>query len=398
MDNENTLRPIHPEDRSYRDVMMLFSDQPVKPKYWFKDFGDYWSCSCGQINRGDICSNCGIERELLRQLFDGDMPDSSAAACGTDPADPVETDAETESVPYDDSYRFEADEDSDSEAVAYESDGAEDHDPPDSSGEFTDYQRRRRRTGKVMILLLVLILLLGGGLAVFYFYGLPEIKRQNDIQTNAAKNSLIESLPGALSAYDDSAVSFDINRSVGDHYYEKKNYEKAIEYYNKALDSKSDESLRRKVDAAKYNYVSTHRKEGGALFETYLDELYKAKHSGIQHIYDSYYEWEASIVTNTGAKDYTTDMSTINRANTIYFHTTFSGGPPDEKLDLYYEIVWPDGSKQKRAISSTKSSGETVTTNCTYTYPAKPGEGKLIYRIFSNSNHKQLATDSVTLQ
>ena len=62
-------RPLTPEDDIYEDILEHFSSAPTKPKYWFEEFGDYWSCSCGHINKGDICTNCGLERDLLRSLF-----------------------------------------------------------------------------------------------------------------------------------------------------------------------------------------------------------------------------------------------------------------------------------------------------------------------------------------
>ena len=62
-------RPLTPDDDIYEEVLEQFASAPTKPKYWFEEFGDYWSCSCGHINKGSYCKNCGIERELLRSLF-----------------------------------------------------------------------------------------------------------------------------------------------------------------------------------------------------------------------------------------------------------------------------------------------------------------------------------------
>lgn len=62
-------RPLTPDDEIYEDILEQFASAPTKPKYWFEEFGDYWSCSCGHINKGDSCKNCGLERELLRSLF-----------------------------------------------------------------------------------------------------------------------------------------------------------------------------------------------------------------------------------------------------------------------------------------------------------------------------------------
>jgi len=62
-------RPLTPDDDIYEDIIEQFATAPTKPKYWFEEFGDYWSCSCGHINKGERCKSCGLERELLRSLF-----------------------------------------------------------------------------------------------------------------------------------------------------------------------------------------------------------------------------------------------------------------------------------------------------------------------------------------
>ena len=70
------LQPLTPSDEKYDDIMDNYeevmekmSSNPTKPKYWFKEQGDHWFCTCGQLNKGDVCSNCGLERDILRALF-----------------------------------------------------------------------------------------------------------------------------------------------------------------------------------------------------------------------------------------------------------------------------------------------------------------------------------------
>jgi hypothetical protein len=74
--NSFALQPLLPNDEKYDDIMDNYeeviekmSSNPTKPKYWFKEQGDHWYCTCGQLNKGDSCSNCGLERDLLRALF-----------------------------------------------------------------------------------------------------------------------------------------------------------------------------------------------------------------------------------------------------------------------------------------------------------------------------------------
>ena len=67
-------RPLTPDDDIYEDIIEQFASAPTKPKYWFEEFGDYWSCSCGHINKGDRCKSCGLERDLLTGHRADDCP------------------------------------------------------------------------------------------------------------------------------------------------------------------------------------------------------------------------------------------------------------------------------------------------------------------------------------
>lgn len=386
-----------PEDKTYRDVMMLYSDHPVKPKYWYEDYGDYWSCSCGQVNRDDTCSNCGLDRALLKELFksgnlDAPAPAASVArsskkgASSKDDKDPGSDDDNTKADQTEDDTEIKATDDSET---------AVDGEEYEYIDEEAVYARRKRRTRRIMIVLLLMIFLLGGGLAAFYFYALPELDRRDQLYSDATRDTLVRELPEAVAPL--SETRFDIYRYAGDSKYEDKEYEKAIEYYNKALEIKSDESIKQKILAAKFSYVSANQEEGGKTFRKYLAELKKENYPGIQDIYERTYDWKASIVTNNASNDYSTDMSSISRQYAIYFHTTLSGGPPDEQLDLYYEIIWPDGTSERKSVSGSKGDGETVSTRCQYTFPPTPNEGRLTYKLYNNSNNKMMATDSIVL-
>ncbi|MBQ6401244.1 MAG: tetratricopeptide repeat protein [Firmicutes bacterium] len=405
-------RPITPEDESYRDVMMLFTNHPVQPKYWFEDFGDYWSCSCGQINRGDTCSNCGLERELLRKLFilhkpgespDEGGPDGERAEAGVAFAqggDGTSEDTPSEEAP-------------DRAAGKKKEDapcGADDEPEPEEDGEpdadavraaeEADLRSRRRKTKRIMIILIVLLLLLGGGLAFFYYYALPEYHRQHDLRTNAAKDVLSHSLPAALEPLDD--IRFDAWVRAGDAEYNNRKYEKAIEYYQKALDLHADSNVQQKILTAKFGYVTANMnkdsEEQGEHFEDYLNELHKKKYPGIQDIYRRHFSWKASILVNDDLEDESNDEETLDLADPIYFHSTITGGPPDDSVALYYEIVWPDGTSERNNVPSSRGSGETVTTRCAYTAPANAQEGRLTFKLFNSSTHEMLGTDSVWLE
>lgn len=374
MDSEtnNTMykpRPMNPEDKSYRDVMMMFSDQPIQPKYWFEDFGDYWSCSCGQINREETCSNCGLSRELLKKIFviqkNADIKTSEKTSKKT----PDATEEVVDTAPV---------VEEDPEVV-----------------EARLYKRRKKRTKIILAILIFLILLLGGALAAFYFYYVPELTKQEEENASATTNSLMKELPAVMKPI--AGANFNVYRNAGDKHYEKKEYVEAIEYYNKALAMEQDESVRQKILAAKYSYVANNQEQGGKTFKKYLDELKKANYPGVENIYERTYNWKASIVSNTGQGDYSTDMDSISRSYTVFFHTTLSGGPPNEKLNLYYTLQWPDGTSERQSISAAKGSGEHVSTRCEYTFPKTANEVKMVYKIYNSEDDSLLASDSVSL-
>ena len=541
-------RPITPEDNDYRDVMMVFSDEPVKPKYWFEDFGDYWSCSCGQINRGDTCSNCGLERELLRRIFvlhkpaagedsgignarignteignsgigdakgkstaggkvssgspnasgqagadhaeagrsgadrsedagsdaggsdagqerksdtinmsshgsdaDGKGPGGtidlgkakkrlagkdSAAASGKG-QDPAPSDGDShgkipgDQAPFRDGQTVVASDElrsglaaavrQDDAGSGHAKDGAasgvrgiaeakyrnstepkkskanKPEAAPEPTGEDEEnYIRRKRRARGIVIFLTVLIFLLGGGLAGFYYVALPELQQNSEIRVNAAKDSVAHALPAGLYSLDD--IHFRMLVNLGDTHVEGKKYEEAIDLFERALKLREDRSVRNRLLAAKYAFVVDHQENGGADFNKYLDELYEKNYPGIQKIYEQQFSWTASAIVNTSANDEDTDLESTGRANPIYFHNTVSGGPPDDSIDLYYEIIWPNGSSERKDVPSSKASGETVTIRCQYNSPAENDGGRLTFKLFNNDTHEMLVTDSILLK
>lgn len=402
-------RLLTPEDESYRDVMMLFTNHPMQPKYWFEDFGDCWSCSCGQINRGEVCSNCGLDRELLRKLFILHKPgdpyhadseggftgndaeaDAAFAECGEKTADRGGS-ADTSAVGRDTSEDIPQD--------SRREDGSDNSSDIHEDEEAADLLRRRRRTRRIMIVLIILLLLLGGSLAFFYYYALPNHQQRTALRTSAARDVLSHSLPAGLAPLED--IRFDAFVRAGDAEYNSKNYEQALEYYQKALDLYADTDVQQKVLTTKFGYVTANMNKDSQdqdeHFEEYLNELHKKRYPGIQEIYRRYFSWKAVILVNNDLEDESSDVETLSRSEPIYFHSTLSGGPPDDAVALYYEIIWPDGTSDRNNVPSSRGAGETVTTRCDYTFPATPQEGRLIFKLFNSDTHQMLGTDSVWL-
>lgn len=129
-----------------------------------------------------------------------------------------------------------------------------------------------------------------------------------------------------------------------------------------------------------------------------MSELMAISYPGIQEIYDEYYAWHVNIIANTSEDDLSNDVSTVSRKDTVYFHSTLSGGEPSEQIELYYEVTWPSGSKQVYNLNQKWSSGSTITARFQYSIPLFGSEGKFTFRLFDRSTGEVLGSDSVTFE
>ena len=371
-------RPVKPEDESYGELMMRFTAHPVKPKYWFEEFGDHWTCSCGQINKGDRCANCGLERDLLRKLFilhkpspDGTPPVSPSTSSPGSDDNPADANASRKSPVPEGSG-------SGTEDGAYD----EENDTPSSSGLV------------ISVIIAILLLLMGTG-AFLYFVFLPEMQAQTAAKQDSVRISLTEALPVATVPLPKAQYKAYI--AAGDMLCDRGKYVKSLNYYNKAADLKDDAEVREKILSAKFSYLKAHQNEGGEYFETFLNELVDAHYDGARAIYDSYYSWNVSIVANNIKDDFSTDMENVNRSDTIYFHTTVTGGPPDDSLRVYYQVLWPDGTAETKDVDSRWKAGSHFSTRFQYAMPIFSKAGKLTFEVYDKDSHDLLGTDSIML-
>ena len=185
---------------------------------------------------------------------------------------------------------------------------------------------------------------------------------------------------------------------IGDRYYEKGEFENAIASYQTAMDMKDTDALQKKINKAKFGYVKAYQSKRTDQVETYLAELMSIKYPGIQEIYDTYYAWHVKIIANNSEDDYSNDMETISRHDTAYFHATLSGGEPSEQIELYYEIVWPNGAKQVYNLDSNWKSGSKITARFQYPIPLFGTEGKLTFTLYDKSTNEALGSDSIAFQ
>ena len=165
-----------------------------------------------------------------------------------------------------------------------------------------------------------------------------------------------------------------------------------------AADLKDNETVQEKINQAKLAYVKAYQGDRTARVEEYMSDLMSIKYPGIQEIYDSYYAWHVKIIANTSESDFSTDMDTISRKDTAYFHATLSGGEPSEQIMLYYEVTWPSGDSQIYNLDSSWGAGSKITARFQYPIPLFGKEGKLTFRLYDKSTNELMGSDSITFK
>ncbi len=345
-------RPLRPDDAGYEDIMEQFTASPTKPNYWFEEFGDYWSCSCGHLNKGDYCTNCGLTRELLRSLFILHKP-------GEEPG-------EYEGMP-----------------VKYEE-------------VIVPKGRLSSRAKLIIAIAIIAILLACGGFFTYYYMVVPAMEKQ------AAENlkNTTEVIKANTAECLDETDTFFWNSYVaaGDNNFDAKHYDPAISWYTKAQQINNTTELKDKILEAKYQHVKAKQKEGGEKFERYLGELMGIGYKDVADIYNTYYAWHFKIIANLSADDFSNDISTASRADIIYFHVSVSGGPPDGTISAYYETTWPSGSKQTDMIGSNWTNGSKGSARFGYAIPMLSKEGTLKFNLYDKTTNELLGSDSVEIK
>ena len=539
-------RPLTPDDEIYEDILEHFASAPTKPKYWFEEFGDYWSCSCGHINKGNSCKNCGLDRELLRSLFilhkpadtpgklnkklrkakeqvdreetleaerkrrrqkldalQGDHP--HVVPIEEDPATDIMTDTVSPSPELNETKPAESDPAAGSkekrapEIHTYSPQGKDDdpeekneaantdqksdeglspdqtkdplqHDAdkgspehPQANGQasdpssdtalvpvssevqkkekkFSSWKKPSFRTKMIILIACLLLLATGGGIAVYKYLAAPAIQYEEAIKLqnsgkyekaidkfeslgdyrdskehiwecyisigdryykNGEYEQAIKTYNTAMKLKESDRIQTKIRKcyiGIGDRYYENNEFENAIASYQTAMEMKDTDALQEKINKAKFGYVKAYQSKRTDQVETYLAELMSIKYPGIQEIYDTYYAWHVKIIANTAEDDYSNDMDTISRHDTAYFHATLSGGEPSEEIELYYEIVWPNGAKQVYNLDSKWKSGSKITARFQYPIPLFGSEGKLTFTLYDKSTNEAMGNDSITFQ
>ena len=448
-------RPLTPYDDIYEDVIEQFASAPTKPKYWFEEFGDYWSCSCGHINKGDCCKNCGIERDLLRSLFILHKPAGEPGKLNRklkstkDKAD-KEDQLHSERA----QQRRKREENSNGEikvtpieeatgsehlpAVVDSSDSTESSSP--APVQPVKPKKPHRRTKMIIAAIILFAMIIAAGAAIYVYLAEPAIKYEEALQLkNDGKYSEAIKKFEALGDYQDCGeliwecyisigdayyddgkftdaidtynIAMNLKESdlidkkirkchiaIGDNYYKKKKYKKALAAYSTAAEIENSDALEEKINAAKFGFVKANLSDGNSTALKYMSELMKIDYPGIQEIYDDYYAWHINIVANTSEEDYSTDLDTASRKDTVYFHVSLSGGEPSEEIRLYYEISWPNGQSQIYDLDSVWKDGSKITAGFQYPIPLFGREGDLVFKLYDKNTKELLGSDTVKLE
>jgi len=249
-----------------------------------------------------------------------------------------------------------------------------------------------------LIIAIAIVAILGAAAGLYsYFYIIkPNMEKEAAATAKAMAESIEKTVPACTVDMNEFLRSSYV--TAGDSSLKDESYERALRFYAKASAIEGGEDLSDKINKAKFGYVSAHKSDGGDTFEKYLGELHKAGYAGVDEIYDEYYAWHFNIVANLSADDYSTDIGTASRADTVYFHVSVSGGPPGEAIDIYYDATWPNGARQTDMIGSGWKDGSKGYARFSYPVPLFAQEGTLSFKIYDKSNQEQLGSDSITFK
>lgn len=432
-------RPLNPQDPVYYDIMEQFVSRPVKPKYYFEEFGDYWSCSCGHINKGESCVGCGIDRQLLRKLFILHKPadansilnkqveanrreidkesaynkaftakNNSVTNSNLDDIQPLEYDKE-----YDVSHAKDSSNSTENKACTLHTKSNSTSKSNNSNVPKTREEtalndtivlppkgNNKKKNIIIAAIIAIILAITGGGYYYYTYIASPAIALEDAI-TTMENGNLEEAIKKfkALGDYEDSETRLrDCYISLGDKYLKDKSYDDALEAYENAQDLKNDNNIKDKIKKLKFTYVKDYQSKGGDEFESYLAELMEINYPGITSIYNNYYAWHMKVVANKDESDSSSSTSTFSRSDTVYFHANLSGGAPNEKIKLYYTVTWPDGHKQTQQLNQDWKTGSKIVAHFSYPIALLGAEGKMTFKVYDSESNEEMGSCTVNIK
>ena len=122
----------------------------------------------------------------------------------------------------------------------------------------------------------------------------------------------------------------------------------AIKHYAAISTSYSKyDTIQSSLKECKYQFILT-QPETATAYKTYLNELYKdpAYKSRVTATYKKVYAWKVRLdCFNTSSSDYSTILKSVSTdCSYLQFGFTITNGPPDEKVNMFAVVHFPDGS------------------------------------------------------
>lgn len=236
------------------------------------------------------------------------------------------------------------------------------------------------------------------------------------------------------SQYEDSAEKYiEASYLYAKSCYDSKNYAEAATYFSRAGDYEDSQSLlkdskyenalklidskeytkavnildglgnykesKKKINEAKYAYVKAHKSNTDSTTYSYLKDLKAAGYSDSKKIYNDLYSWKVEITSINNSENGTTNYSSLKYYDKWYFHYKVSGGTPSGSEQIYYKMIWPDGSTNgKKKLNGTSSRGSTGWVNGYWSsYGSYYGLTGTCTLYFYDSSGNQIGKGSVTI-
>lgn len=187
----------------------------------------------------------------------------------------------------------------------------------------------------------------------------------------------------------DQLTFADYNRAKT--YHKEGKYEQAIKIFTELGDYEDSKALRL---TSMYAYVKGHLEADNLTTFEYLKELYDADFEDSKTVYKNLYVWQAKCIINKSKEDTKTDSSTLSRYDTVYFHVSLSGGPPNSATCVRYEIVFPGGSIQTGDFGNDWIDGSEGCTWVWFKNPATSDTGYAYIKLFDGDGN-QIGEDKV---
>ena len=186
----------------------------------------------------------------------------------------------------------------------------------------------------------------------------------------------------------------DLSEDIPDFYYDscyqygkqlckEKLYDSAIEHFEKAQDYIEDASTQ--ILEAKYLYVKDNKTTNYSKTKVYnyLKELKENGYKDSSTIYEDLYSWKVSIIMNTENDDTTTNLSSVSKYNTWYFHIDVSGGEPNASIQLKYSGMFPGGQTMYGTWDGYFYDGSGANASFWFNTPANAPTGKFYFKVYS---------------